>query len=194
MITDREKIIAIIDNDILFPSDAIILLEGDGLNRYQKAVELYNQNIATKIVFSGNITDYEYGSFPFSDVLPYILKEGIPVDAVIHEDKSLNTREQAIEVVKMAIINEWKRLVLVASHEHQYRAYLTFLREVLDRKSDIVLYNAPVRNLRWINKSEWGIRIERLEQEFVRIERYSQLGHLATYREAINYQKWKELQ
>lgn len=43
MITDREKIIAIIDNDILFPSDAIILLEGDGLNRYQKAVELYNQ-------------------------------------------------------------------------------------------------------------------------------------------------------
>ena len=194
MITDREKIIAIIDNDILFPSDAIILLEGDGLNRYQKAVELYNQNIATKIVFSGNITDYEYGSFPFSDVLPYILKEGIPVDAVIHEDKSLNTREQAIEVVKMAIINEWKRLVLVASHEHQYRAYLTFLREVLDRKSDIVLYNAPVRNLRWVNKSEWGIRFERLEQEFVRIERYSQLGHLATYREAINYQKWKELQ
>ena len=87
MITDREKIIAIIDNDILFPSDAIILLEGDGLNRYQKAVELYNQNIATKIVFSGNITDYEYGSFPFSDVLPYILKEGIPVDAVIHEYK-----------------------------------------------------------------------------------------------------------
>lgn len=194
MITDREKIIAIIDNDILFPSDAIILLEGDGLNRYQKAVELYNQNIATKIVFSGNITDYEYGSFPFSDVLPYILKEGIPVDAVIHEDKSLNTREQAIEVVKMAIINEWKRLVLVASHEHQYRAYLTFLREVLDSKSDIVLYNAPVRNLGWFNKSEWGIRFERLEQEFVRIERYSQLGHLATYREVINYQKWKELQ
>ena len=68
-------------------------------------------------------------------------------------------------------------------------AYLTFLREVLDRKSDIVLYNAPVRNLRWFNKSEWGIRFERLEQEFVRIERYSQLGHLATYREAINYQK-----
>lgn len=194
MITDREKIIAIIDNDILFPSDAIILLEGDGLNRYQKAVELYNQNIAAKIVFSGNITDYDYGSFPFSDVLPYILKQGVPVDAVMHEDKSLNTREQAAEVVKMAITNEWKRLVLVASHEHQYRAYLTFLREVLDRKSDIVLYNAPVRNLGWFNKSEWGIRFERLEQEFDRIERYSQLGHLATYTEAINYQKWKELQ
>lgn len=193
MMTEREKFIAVVDNDILKSSDAIILLEGDGLNRYQKAVELYNQNIATQIVFSGNITDYEYGSFPFSDVLPYILKEGIPADAVIHEDKSMNTREQAVEAIKMAISHKWKRLVLVASHEHQYRAYLTFLREVLDKKSGIILYNAPARNLGWFNKSEWGIRFERLEQEFARIEKYSQLGHLATYREAIDYQKWKEL-
>ena len=173
MMTEREKFVAVVDNDILKSSDAIILLEGDGLNRYRKAVELYDSNIATKIVFSGNITDYEYGSFPFSDVLPHILKEGVPADAVIHEDKSLNTREQAVEVVRMAMEKKWRRLVLVASHEHQYRAYLTFLREVLDKKSDIVLYNAPVRNLGWFKESEWGIRFERLEQEFVRIERYS---------------------
>lgn len=194
MMTEREKFIAVVDNDILKSSDAIILLEGDGLNRYQKAVELYNQNVATKIVFSGNITDYEYGSFPFPDVLPHILKEGIPADAVIHEGKSMNTREQAVEVIKMAMAHKWKRLVLVASHEHQYRAYLTFLREVLDQKSGIVLYNAPARNLGWFKKSEWGVRFERLEQEFARIEKYSQLGHLATYEEAIDYQKWKELQ
>lgn len=194
MMTEREKFVAVVDNDILKSSDAIILLEGDGLNRYRKAVELYDSNIATKIVFSGNITDYEYGSFPFSDVLPHILKEGVPADAVIHEDKSLNTREQAVEVVRMAMEKKWRRLVLVASHEHQYRAYLTFLREVLDKKSDIVLYNAPVRNLGWFKESEWSIRFERLEQEFVRIERYSQLGHLATYGEAIDYQRWKELQ
>lgn len=194
MMTEREKLIAVVDNDILKSSDAIILLEGDGLNRYQKAVELYIQGIAAKIVFSGNITDYEYGSFPFSDVLPYILKEGVPADAVIHEDKSLNTREQAVEVVRMAMANGWKRLILVASHEHQYRAYLTFLREALDKKSDIVLYNAPVRNLGWFKESEWGVRFGRLEQEFARIEKYSQLGHLATYTDAIDYQKWKELQ
>ena len=194
MMSVRERFIAVVDNDILRSSDAIILLEGDGLNRYRKAIELYNQNVATKIVFSGNITDYEYGSFPFSDVLPYILKEGIPMDVVIHEDKSLNTREQAVEVVRMAITNRWKRLVLVASHEHQYRAYLTFLREVLDKKSGIILYNAPVRNLGWFKKHEWGVRFERLEQEFVRIEKYFQLGHLATYGEAIDYQRWKELQ
>ena len=138
MMTECEKFISVVDNDILKPSDAIILLEGDGLNRYQKAVELYKQNIAAKIVFSGNITDYAYGSFPFSDILPHVLNAGVPTSAVIHEDRSLNTKEQAVEVVRMAIKNSWKRLVLIASHEHQYRAYLTFLREVLDKKTPLL--------------------------------------------------------
>ena len=41
MITDREKILAIVDNDCLMHSDAAILLEGDGFFRFQKAVDLY---------------------------------------------------------------------------------------------------------------------------------------------------------
>lgn len=44
VMTEREKAIAFIDNDIIKPSDAIILLEGDGLNRYPKAVELYKRS------------------------------------------------------------------------------------------------------------------------------------------------------
>ena len=105
------------------------------------------------------------------------MNAGVPTSAVIHEDRSLNTKEQAVEVVRMAIKNSWKRLVLIASHEHQYRAYLTFLREVLDKKSDIILYNSPAENLGWFSDSGWGVRFERLEQEFIRIQKYSQLGH-----------------
>jgi len=192
--TDREKVIALVDNDGLKKSDAIILLEGDGLNRYQKAVELYNGGWADKIVFSGGITDYEYGSFPFSDVLPHILKTGVPENAIIHEDKSLSTKEQSVEVIKMSMINGWKRMILVATHEHQYMAYLTFLREVLDKIPALVLFNAPARNLNWFVETGWGTRFRRLEMEFERIEKYSALGHLATFEEAIEYQKWKELQ
>lgn len=194
MMTEREKIIALVDNDSLQKSDAIVLLEGDGLNRYQKAVELFSRGFANKIIFSGGITDYEYGSFPYSDILPHILQAGVTEDAIIHEDKSLNTREQAIEVVKIAIQNKWKKIILVATHEHQYRAYLTFLREVIDTNSGILLYNAPVRNLGWFVETGWGKRFNRLEQEFDRIERYSKLGHLSTFHEAIIYQEWKEQQ
>jgi uncharacterized SAM-binding protein YcdF (DUF218 family) len=192
--TNREKFIALVDNDCLQKSDAIILLEGDGLNRYQKAVELYNLKFSDKIVFSGDITDYGYGSYPFSYVLPHILKTGVPSDAIIHEDKSRNAREQAIEVIKMAILNKWTRLILVATHDHQYRAYLSFLHEVIDNNTNIILFNAPVRNLFWFSETGWGTPFERLEKEFDRIEKYSILGHLATFEEAIEYQKWKEQQ
>ncbi len=192
MITDREKILAIVDNDCLTPSDAVILLEGDGFFRFQKAVDLYNKGIAKKIVFSGNIIDRDYGSFPFEEVKPLILGGGVPEEDLIHEDLSKNTRQQAVEVVKMAMKNGWKKLALVASHEHQYRAYLTFLREVLDTNSGLILYNAPVRNLNWFVDSGWGIRFERLSAEFERIEKYSAMGHLANADEVVEYQKWKE--
>ena len=194
MMTDREKVIALIDNDCLQIADAIILLEGDGLNRYQKAVDLYNGKWAGKIVFSGGITDYAYGSFPFSDVLPHLLDAGIPPYAILHESTSLNTREQAVEVIKMAIYNGWKKLILVATHEHQYRAYMTFLREVLDKYPTLLLYNAPVRNVKWFEKNPWGSRFDRIQQEFERIEKYAQMGHFATPEEVIAYQIWKEQQ
>ena len=194
MITDREIIMAIVDNDCLKPSDAIILLEGDGFHRFQKAVDLYKKGYGKKIVFSGAIVQKEYGSYPFEEIKPFILNAGVPEEDLIHEDKSLQTQQQAVEVVKMAIENGWKKLALVASHEHQYRAYLTFLREVLNTKSGILLYNAPVRNLNWFVDSGWGMRFDRLKAEFERIEKYSAFGHLANAREVVDYQQWKEKQ
>lgn len=192
MITDRETIMAIVDNDCFTKSDAAILLEGDGLFRFQKAVELYNKEQVSKIVFSGNVIDKDYGSYPFEEVKPYIIHGGVREEDIIHEANSTQTKEQAVEVVKMAIERGWKKLALVASHDHQYRAYLTFLREVLDKKSGIILYNTPVRNLNWFVDSGWGMRFDRLISEFERIEKYSAMGHLANAQEVIDYQKWKE--
>jgi uncharacterized SAM-binding protein YcdF (DUF218 family) len=121
-----------------------------------------------------------------------MLEAGAPECDSIHENRSLNTREQAVEVVRMAQQRGWKKLILVASHEHQYRAYLTFLREVLDTRSGITLYNAPARNLDWFVDKGWGTRFDRLEAEILRIEKYTEFGHLANAQEVIEYQQWKE--
>ena len=93
------------------------------INALTSAVKIRELNIS--LIFSGAITDYSYGSFPFEDILPRLLSSGVPRDAIIHEKKSQNTREQAIEVINMAKANNWKKVILVATHEHQYRAYLT---------------------------------------------------------------------
>ena len=50
MLTTREEFIILVDNDTLKPSDAIVLLEGDGLFRVNKAVELYHENYSKKIL------------------------------------------------------------------------------------------------------------------------------------------------
>ena len=90
MITDREIIIAIVDNDCFTKSDAAVLLEGDGFFRFQKAVDLYNKGLVSKIVFSGNIIDKDYGSYPFEEVKPYILNGGVPEKDIIHEVEHLD--------------------------------------------------------------------------------------------------------
>ena len=131
---------------------------------------------------------------PFEDIKPLLCKQGVAIEDIIHEDVSLNTREQAIQIINLACEKKWQRLILVASPEHQYRAYLTFLKEILQKNKEIVLMNSSAENLKWFESCGWGIRFDRLEQEFLRIEKYSVMGHLATYQEAIDYQKWKELQ
>lgn len=194
MLSDKEIFISLVDNDIIHISDAIILLEGDGMNRCQHAVDLFKQKYADIVVFSGGITNYKYGSYPFDKVKPYLLEAGIHEEELIHEDKSLNTHEQAVEIMRLCRKCNWHRLILVASHYHQYRAYLTFLKVIQGANNDIVIYNSPAKNLEWFTDNEWGKRIDCLEDEFRKIVEYAKLGHLASYREAIAYQKWKELQ
>jgi uncharacterized SAM-binding protein YcdF (DUF218 family) len=190
--TDREKFIALIDNDRIAHSDAIVLLEGDGLNRCETAVSLFTAGYADSVYFSGDITDRTYGSFPFSDIKGILLEMGIPETSLFHEDKSKNTREQAIQIVGIAKKSGWRRIILVASHYHMYRAFLTFLKVAREELPELAMYAAPCRNLPWFSETGWGRRFDLIEQEFERIEKYSQLGHMATFTEAIEYQRWKE--
>jgi hypothetical protein len=118
-ISEREKFIILVDNDIIKKSDAIILLEGDGLNRCKQAVNLYKNEFSNKIVFSGGITDYYYGSLPAEFVLPELNRLGVKPDHIIIENKSQNTREQAEEVIKLALENTGQGLDFTLDQLHE---------------------------------------------------------------------------
>lgn len=179
---------------MIVSSDAIILLEGDGTNRVHTAANLYAEGIACKIVFTGGAVNYDYGSFPKEEVLPILLEFGVRECDIMLDDKSMHTKAQAEAIVRLAKDNGWKRIILVASPDHQYRAYLTFLRTILNEYPELILINVPARNLQWFEDKGWKTQFDRLDQEFERIEKYSSMGHLASYEEAIEYQKWKEQQ
>lgn len=193
-LTNRERFLVLACNDRLKFSDAIVLLEGDGFNRIEKVVDLWKQGWAPRIIITGGIINEAYGSFPCEQLLPLLIEKGIPETAIITDSKSLNTREQAVNIVAIATAYKYRRLLLVASHYHQFRAYLTFLKEVLVQKSDIELINAPASQLDWFASEPWGQRFNLLDQEFERISIYFSQGHIASYEEAIEYQLWKEKQ
>jgi len=189
--TDKEKFIILASGMPINKSDAIVILEGDGDNRIEHACDLYKQEYASNLVFSGNIINLEYGSYPFNYVKNTFIKNNVDPNDVIIENKSTNTKEQAEQIIKLCLENNWRSIILIISNYHQFRAYLTFIKELYNQKlnNSIRIYNSSC-NLSWFKKNNWGIRYELLESEFNKIEIYQTKGDVCTYDKAIEYLKW----
>lgn len=194
--TSKEIFIALTCNNRLKRADAVILLEGDGFNRIKKACSLVREGWADILVFSGGVESLSYGSYSFEMCIDKILKEGLSADQIIHEKISLHTRQQAEEIIKLCVEKSWKKIILVATHYHQYRSFLTFLKVLEEQKLDraIEIINAPATEVNWFEQVDWGIRFDILQKEFEKIETYKCSGHISDYKTAIEYYKWSMCQ
>ncbi len=185
MDSEELKIISLVSSDIISKSDAIICLEGDGQERTKRALEIFKQGFAPVIIVSGG-----YDNPPFSIIASkmadYLLGQGVKKSEIIVEQISQNTRGQALEVMKMAKEKKWEKLILVASIFHQPRAYLTFLKAMDELGLKILIINASVENQ---HPSQ-----ELLDLEFKKIKEYGEKGHVFTFNQVFEYQKWKEQQ
>lgn len=188
------KLIAVVSNDWPRKSDVIVCLEGDGLNRAKKTIELFKEKWAKNIVVSGGYNNPPF-SIPAKDLAKFLIKKGIPQKRIILEENSQNTYEQSLEVMKLVKEKNWEKIILVASYFHQPRAYLTFLKTMKNLNLKIQIFNTSVRELPWFNKTSLGPnRFQLLELELKKINQYIKKGHLVAIREALEYQKWKEKQ
>lgn len=189
---EKIKLMAIVSGDIIKKSDAVVCLEGDGYNRLDWTIKLFQKGLAKRIVISGGYNNPLF-SIPAEKMAERLIKRGIPPERIILEKKSQQTYEQAVEVMKLAKEKKWKKIILVASQFHQARAFLTFLKAMKDAKLKIHIFNAPVRGLSWFEKTGLGLtRLQLLVEEFKKIDEYMEKGHLVTIKEAVKYQKWKE--
>src|SRR3989338_7245965 len=87
------------------PADAIIFLQGDQLDRAPAVVSLYKKGFAPTILITGN-NDLigrgkrnEENDVHLSQLKTYLVKHGITEGAVMVDDKSLNTLQQAVTTV-----------------------------------------------------------------------------------------------
>lgn len=190
--TSREAFCAVLSNGPLLRGDAIVVVSGDGVPRLECGLEVLKKGGAPLILVSGGLDNPPH-SLTAKAMRAWLIDKGLAPHAIITENESLQTQEQAIDICRTAVDKGWKRLLLVTSPYHQYRAFLTFLQTLRDMGQDkqIHIVNIPASQCKWWDCPA-GLdvtRYELLRTEFKKIDEYNVKGHVASYKEGIDYLK-----
>ena len=129
----REQITRILfgnEQDDKRQGDCIFVYGGRGIERVRKSVELYKNRQANYILFSGGFKYGKYSHSEASTMKDKAIKMGIPIEAILIEELSNNTKENAISSLftleKKFGIHTIERLLVVSIPYHYRRCLLTF--------------------------------------------------------------------
>lgn len=139
-------------NSHCMPADAIVAISGGDTNaRVEEAVKLYKAGWAPKIIFSGAAQD-KHGTSNAAAMATIAASAGVPGDAILLDEVSENTADNASQVRSIVQSNVFKRIILVTSPYHQRRASIEFNR----RMGDIAtIVNHPTSTDRYWNPQTW---------------------------------------
>lgn len=143
-------------------ADAIIVIGGDHkLARIQRAAELHRQGYAPIVIISAGTKVLEGNEWiPEAEVMHrQALALGLPEEALIIEDDSLSTIQNARYSKQICEDHNIKSILLVASAYHSGRARLVF-REVMGAKISVSTQPAPRGHhplLWWLYPDQAGV-------------------------------------
>lgn len=130
------------------PAGAIVAVSGgDTEARTKHAVELYKNSWAPLIVFSGAAQDISGPSNAVS-MQQIAINSGVPASAILVEESSKNTQENATNTKELLTSHEVDSIILVTSGYHQRRTNLEFKKTL--KETNISILNSPT------NDSDWG--------------------------------------
>lgn len=164
-------------------AEAIVFLQGDRLDRIPAAVALYKKGLARKIFITGN-NDLigrekrnDEDDINLDKIKEVFLKNGVPNQALIIDDRAFNTKDQAVNTVKMALENDWRAILVITSPYHILRAYLTFVKQSLEQKWSGEIVMCPA-DLSWLQipSGRSKTALEMLVIELEKIRKYQLLN------------------
>ena len=129
------------------PAEAIVVVSGgDTPARTKKAVDLYEKGWAPRVIFSGAAADKQGLSNAAAMRLDAI-KQGVPSEAILIEEFSENTSENAKKTRDLLQSHNIQDIILVTSGYHQRRASIEF--SAYTKESAVKIRNAPTSDRDW---------------------------------------------
>lgn len=106
--------------------DAIVAVSGgDTSARAKEAIQLYKEGWSEKLIFSGAAADSS-GPSNAEIMARLAFEAGVPDEAIITEELSRTTAENALNTSRFIAEQDINRIILVTSAYHQRRALLEF--------------------------------------------------------------------
>lgn len=124
----------------------VVVSGGDTPARTKKAVDMYKNGWAPRIIFSGAATDKE-GLSNAAAMRLDALEQGVPADAILIEEFSENTSENAEKTQNLLRRYDIRDIILVTSGYHQRRASMEFASYTKD--DGVTIRNAPTNDRDW---------------------------------------------
>ena len=145
-------------------ADAIIAVSGGDTNaRTKEAIRLYHEGWAPKLVFSGAAEDKDSPSNA-AVMRDTALSSGVPEEAVIIDEHSRTTKQNAKETADLLKSEAITSIILVTSGYHQRRTSLEFG----ERFKAAEIRNHPVSSDRqwsswwWLTPNGWYLALGEL--------------------------------
>lgn len=134
------------------PADVIVAISGGDTDaRAHEAINLYKQGWAPTIIFSGAAEDKQ-GTSNAAAMANMALSNHVPSSAILLDENSVNTADNASQVRPIVQQHGFKRIILVTSPYHQRRASIEFNR----RLGDIaVIINHPTPTDKYWSGDSW---------------------------------------
>lgn len=148
-------------------ADAIVAISGgDTLARTHEAIRLYQNGWADKLIFSGAALD-KTGPSNAEVMRREAANAGVPEDAIITEELSATTKENAANTQAIFSNNYISSVILVTSAYHQRRAGLEFrtLPGNVELRNHPVMQDKQWSSWWWLTPTGWYLAIG----EFVKI-------------------------
>lgn len=133
-------------------ADAIVAISGGDTDaRAREAIGLYKQGWAPVIIFSGAAEDKQ-GTSNAAAMAAQALGERMPESAILLDEASVNTADNASQVRSIVQERGLKRIILVTSPYHQRRASIEFNRRIGDIA---IIINHPTSTDRYWDDQRW---------------------------------------